>query len=55
MQTIYQTNLTVSLVKGLSKKGTEYTAVKVGDTLVFDYHLVQAVLVKYLKEEVEIR
>lgn len=50
METIYETNLTVALVKGLSKKGTEFTAVKIGDSLVFDYRLVQSLLVKYLKE-----
>lgn len=50
MDKIYETTLTVTLVKGISKKGTEYTAVLIGDSLIFDHRLVENLLLKHLKE-----
>lgn len=49
MENLFETDLHVALVKGVSRNGKTYTAVKIGDSLIFDYRLVQSLLLEYLK------
>lgn len=48
METIYKSTMDVELVQGISKKGTTYNAVRVGDSLIFDHRLVTNILMDYL-------
>lgn len=49
MENLFETDLHVVLVKGISRHGKFYTAVKIGDSLIFDYRLVQSLLLEFLK------
>lgn len=50
MEVVSSFTLKVELVKGVSKKGTEYLAARVGDALIFDNKLVTLLTVKYMSE-----
>lgn len=47
MDTLYSTTMTVELVQGMSKNGSVYQAVRVGDSLIFDRRLLTTLLLKY--------
>lgn len=48
MEPIYKTTMTIELVQGISKKGTAYNAVRIGDSLIFDHRLVTSMLIEYV-------
>lgn len=52
MDVLTTKTVTLELVQGVSKKGTTYTAIRIGDSLIFDHRLVESVMLDYIKKGV---